>query len=95
MIGYGLAGVSVMLQLVAWMIFRPRVVARPATMSEVDYWRDQTHFGAAMLLWVVAEGATVIALVGWLLSGNISSMVVAIVGIGLQVMYRPGMLAGR
>jgi len=94
-VGYALAGVSVVVQLVAWMILRPRVVPRPATMSEVEYWLDPNRFGAAMLLWVVAEGATIIALVGWLLSGNISSMVLAAVGIGLLVMYRPGVLAGR
>jgi hypothetical protein len=47
------------------------------------------------MLWTVAEGATIIALVGWLLSGNISAMVAAMVGIGMQVTYRPAVLAGR
>ncbi|MCL4865895.1 MAG: hypothetical protein KJZ47_08385 [Gemmatimonadales bacterium] len=94
-VGHALVGVSVIVHLVAWMLLRPRVAPRPATMSEADYWSDRERFGRATMLWAVAEGGTFLALVGWLFSGNISAMVVAAVGIGILVMYRPGVLTGR
>lgn len=94
-VGYALAGVSVLVQLLAWMVFRPRIVPRPAATSEEEYWGDLDRFRSAMMLWTIVEGGAFIALVGWLLSGNNAGLGMAAVGVGLLVMYRPGALAGR
>ena len=94
-IGYVLAAVAFMGQAAALTVLRQRVRPRPSGQRVADYWAADDNLTPAMLLWVLLEGTTMIALVGWLLSGNLAALGAALTGIVFQVLQRPSVLAGE
>jgi hypothetical protein len=68
-VGYALAGVSVILATVALMVVKPRVPERRVGQPVAQYWSQPDVSSRAMLVWFVLEGAGIVASIGYFLAG--------------------------
>jgi hypothetical protein len=69
-IGYTLSGLGVLIAAVALFVFKPRVPDRPPEESVEQYWSRPEIGPKAMMVWIVLDGARVMAAVGYLLTGE-------------------------
>jgi len=95
LVAMALAGVSLVLTVVAVGLLRPRLPPRPASQTLQAYWEAPEQVRAALMLWVVIEQGGVVGLVGWLLTGSAAPAVAGLVAITAMVLHSPGYLAGR
>ena len=93
-LGVALAAVSIGLVLVAASVLRRRVPERRPEQSPDAYWAAVESRGPAIVLWAVTEGASLISLVGYFLSGATAPAAAAAVAIAMLILYRPSHLEG-
>ena len=93
-IGLWMAGLSAMAIAVGALVLRPRVPRREPHVAASAFW-TQDAMNRAILLWFVLEGATVFALVGYLLTGVLPAIGVALAGVTLFAWVRPAHFESR
>ena len=82
------------LVLVAASVLRRRVPERGSQQSSDAYWAVAENREAAIVLWFVTEGAALISLVGYFLSGRPAATAAAAIALGMLILYRPSRLEG-
>lgn len=93
-LGLALAGAAVLAIVIAVTQLRARVAPRGSDQSPGDFWSDQRTNAAAMLLWAVLEGAALLSIVGFYLSGSAIPIGVAVVAVVIGIVLRPATLEG-
>jgi hypothetical protein len=91
-LGIVLPAVGIGLLLVSASVLRRRVPERSSQQSSDGYWAAVENRGAAILLWAVTEGAALVSLVGYFLSGAPAGAAVAVVALAALILYRPSRL---
>jgi hypothetical protein len=93
-VGNGLTAATLGLVVVATTVLRRRVPARDPQESADAIWAAAANRGPAIVLWAVTDGACLLALVGYFLTGALAPAVAA--GIALVTLFavRPGHLEG-
>ena len=91
-LGIVLPAVGIGLLLVSASVLRRRVPERSAQQSSDGYWAAVENRGAAIVLWAVTEGAALVSLVGYFLSGAPAAAAVAVVALAALILYRPSRL---
>jgi len=81
--------------LLAWLWARPRIPFRASTTSLEGFWEDPETRGHALILWVLCEGATIVAAVGTLLTGSYVTVGVGAIAFALLLAHRLGVLDER
>lgn len=94
-IGGVLAGASVALLAVSAALVRPRVPERVASQTAEAYWTAPETRGSAILLWAMVEGAALLSLVGYLLTGGAPPAAAAGLAIVALILVRPSRLEGE
>ena len=94
-IGVVLAGASVALLAVATALVRPRLPERIASQTAEVYWTAAETRGPAILLWATVEGAALVSLVGYLLTGGALPAAAAGLAILALILFRPSRLEGE
>ena len=80
-IAYAMAGIGVVMGAVALMLLKPRVPDRKAGQSVEQYWSAPETSTRVFPVWFLLEGAATIATVGYLLTGEPVSLIVAVLAI--------------
>jgi hypothetical protein len=93
-IGLWMSGLAALAIAVAALVLRPRVPRRDPHVTMAAFW-TQASMSHAMQLWFVLEGATVFALVGYLLTGVLPAIAVAIAGVAVFAFVRPAYFEAR
>jgi Na+/melibiose symporter-like transporter len=94
-IGVVLAVAGVALLAVAAALVRPRVPERVANQTAEAYWTAAETRGPAIVLWAMVEGAGLVSLVGYLLTGGVPPAVATALAIVTLVLFRPTRLEGE
>lgn len=94
-IGLMLSGMAVLALAVATALLRPRIAPRGSDQAPDDYWNTPSSRGSAMLLWAVIEGAGLIGVVGFYLTGHLAPIGVVVVALVLGALFRPAALEGH
>lgn len=81
-LAYPFAGIGVVLLIVAVLVLAPRVPERLITQSVDAYWMTPAVVQAALRVWFLAEGAAIIATVGYFLTGHLATAATMVVAIG-------------
>lgn len=89
-----LAGVSVLLLVVALSMFRPRVPERQPQQGADAYWSDATSRGSAIVLWAAIEGAGLVGAAGYFLTGGTAPAVAFVLALAALVLLRPARIEG-
>jgi hypothetical protein len=93
-LGTILAGVSIGLLGVATVFLRRRIPQRSLEEPSTSYWAAPENRGTAIVLWAVTEGAALLGLIGYLVTGALAPAVAAgIAGVAL-IVFRPSQLEG-
>lgn len=87
MLGYGLSALSLVLVAVALLLLKPRVPVREARQPIEEYWTSATS--AILPMWFVMEGAGLIAIVGYFLTGQTVAAAAIAISIGAFIWYGP------
>jgi hypothetical protein len=95
MVGYLLAAPSLMVLALGLTVLRARIPPRGSSQTMRDYWADRRHFGLALVVWVAAEQAVILGLVGWLLSGSLVALGAGLVAMAALILNGPVALASR
>ncbi|MDQ8164398.1 MAG: hypothetical protein P3A28_01390 [Gemmatimonadota bacterium] len=93
-LGLALAGVAVLGIAIALTQLRQRVTPRGSSQSPADYWGDARIRLAAMIFWAVLEGAGLLSVVAYYLSGSPIPLGVAILSVIVGFVMRPAVLEG-
>jgi|GEM_PF-3926566 len=93
-LGLALAGVAVLGIAIALTQLRQRIPPRESNQSPEDYWGDARTIAAAMIFWAVLEGAGLLSVVAYYLSGSPIPLGVAIVSVIVGFVMRPAVLEG-
>jgi hypothetical protein len=91
-VGTLMAVVAVVLVVLGATFFRRRVPERVASQSAEDFWGKTATTTPALVMWSMFEGAALMSLVGYLLTGEIAPAVVAAMAIAALIALRPGRL---
>jgi hypothetical protein len=94
-IGVVLAVLALAVLAVAVSALRPRIPERRADQSADLYWSDARNRGLAIVLWVVVEGAGVLAAVGYFLTGSLVAAGALAVVLGAMILLGPARLSGE
>ncbi len=87
MLGYGLSALSLVLVAVALLVLKPRVPVREARQPVEEYWAAVTR--TILPMWFVLEGAGLIAIVGYFLTGQTVAAAAIAISIGAFIWYGP------
>jgi len=87
MLGYAFSALSFVLVAVALLYLKPRVPARRERQPVEEYWSSVT--GTILPMWFVMEAASVLAVVGYFLTGLTVTAVAIAVSIDLFIWYGP------
>lgn len=87
MLGIGLAALSVVLVAVALLLLKPRVPVREARQPVEQYWSSVTR--TILPMWFVMEGAGLLAIVGYFLTGQTVAAAAIAISIGTFIWYGP------
>jgi hypothetical protein len=87
MLGYGLSALSLVLVAVALLLLKPRVPVRAGRQPVEEYWTSAAS--AILPMWFVMEGAGLIAIVGYFLTGQTVAAVAIAISIGAFIWYGP------
>jgi hypothetical protein len=74
-------------------VLRARLPARRATERADDWW--QTHYTGAVIVWSLIEGASLMGIVGFWLTGNSLPLAATAGGVVLFMLTAPGRLAAE
>ncbi len=88
-LGLALAGVAVLGIAIALTQMRQRIAPRGPDQSPSDYWSDGRTRAAAMVFWAVVEGAGLLSVVAFYLSGSPIPLGVAVVAVIVGFVMRP------
>jgi len=91
-LGIVLPAVGLGLLPVSASVLRQRVPQRRSQQSADEYWAAVESRGAAIVLWAVTEGAALVSLVGYFLSGAPAAAAVPGVALAALILYRPSRL---
>jgi len=94
LIGYATAGLGLANLAVVVGFFRPRIPQRRTDQSPDDYWATYEARVAAIVIWAMIEGAGLISLVGYFLTGSVVPAAVAALAIVTLIVLRPSLLEG-
>ncbi len=94
-IGVALAVLALALLAVAVSALRPRLPERRSDQSADLYWSDARNRTLAIVLWVVVEGAGVLAAVGYLLTGSLASAGALALALATMILLLPARLEGE
>jgi hypothetical protein len=86
-LGYSFAALSFVLVAVALLFLKPRVRAREPKQPVEEYWSSVTP--TILPLWFVMEGAGMIAIVGYFLTGLIATAAAIGISIAVFIWYGP------
>ena len=89
-----LAGGSIVLVAVAATFLRRRIPERGFNEPPEVYWASPEHRGAVIVLWAVTEGAALLGLIGYLLTGSLLPGASALIAIATLAVFRPSHLEG-
>ena len=87
MLGYGFSALSFVLVAVALLLLKPRVPARESRQPVEEYWSSVSS--TILPMWFVMEGAGLIAIVGYFLTGQSVAAVAIAISIGAFIWYGP------
>ena len=93
-IGYATAGLGLANLAVVVGFFRPRIPQRRTDQAPDDYWATNEARAAAIVIWAMVEGAGLIALVGYFLTGSVVPAAVAVLAVVTLILLRPARLEG-
>lgn len=88
-LGLALAGVAVLGIAIALTQLRQRVGPRLPDQSPSEYWSDFSTRAAAMVFWAVLEGAGLLGVVAYYVSGSAIPLGVAVVAVIVGFVMRP------
>jgi hypothetical protein len=94
LIGYATAGLGLANLAVVVGVFRPRIPQRRTDQSPDDYWATNEARAAAIVIWAMVEGAGLISLVGYFLTGAVIPAAVAALAVMTLIVLRPSQLEG-
>lgn len=80
---------AIVMLAVALTVLRPRIPQQPAEQSADAFWGDAQARMSALTLWAVVEGATLLAGVGYLLTGAPAPTLALVLGIVTLWSLRP------
>lgn len=89
LIGSILGGIGLVAILVAVLVLKPRVPGQRGEQSAEQYWSEERSRTSALLVWVAAEGGSIVSVVGYLLSGALLPLIAAGIGLGVLFLTRP------
>ncbi len=87
MLGYGFSALSLVLVAVALLLLKPRVPPREARQPIEEYWSSVTS--TILPMWFVMEGAGLIAIVGYFLTGQTVAAAAIAISIAAFIWYGP------
>lgn len=91
---YALPAAAVAALLLAALVLRPRIPERASGDSPDAYWARPEVRAAAVTLWAVIEGAGLIGVVGYVITGRSVMLIVTVIAVAAGVVFRPGNLEG-
>ena len=94
LIGYITAAFGFVNLLVASAFLLPRIPRRSAADAPDDFWSRTEIRTAAIIVWALIEGSSLIALVGYFLTGGVAPAIVAGLGIVVLVFASPARIEG-
>jgi len=94
LIGYATVGLGLANLAVVVGFFRPRIPQRPVDQLPDEYWATTEARAAVIVIWAMIEGAGLISLVGYLLTGSVVPAAVAALAIVTLIVLRPALLEG-
>lgn len=86
-LGYSFAALSVLLVAIALLFLKPRVRAQEPRQPVEEYWASVTP--AILPMWFVMEGAGMIAIVGYFLTGLTAAAAAIGISIAVFIWYGP------
>lgn len=92
-IAWALAGVALLDIALALLFFRSRLAPPVRSGPPEAYWNPEAR-ARALLLWILFEGAGIIACVGYVLTGHSAPLAAAVMALIMQIWHAPGRLAG-
>jgi hypothetical protein len=92
-IAWVLAGVALLDIALALLFFRSRLASPVQSGPPEAYWKAETR-APALLLWILFEGAGMIACVGYVLTGHSAPLAAVLIALLLLIWHAPGRLAG-
>jgi hypothetical protein len=92
MLGIVLPAIGMGLVLVSASILRRRVPEPRAQQTPDAYWAAAENRGSAIVLWAATEGAALVCLVGYFLTGAPAAAAAAVVALATLILYRPSRL---
>lgn len=92
-IAWVLAGVALLDIALALLFFRSRLAPPARSGPPEAYWKPETR-APALLLWILFEGAGMIACVGYVLTGHSAPLAAALIALLMLIGHAPGRLAG-
>lgn len=93
-LGVLLAAIALVNLTLALGFLAPRLPRRPADQSPDDYWTRTETRGAAIILWVLVEGAGLLSWVGYLLTGVWAPAAVGVLAVASLVLLGPARFEG-
>ena len=94
LIGYVTAAFALVNLAIATAFLLPRIPSRSSAEAPDDYWIRSEVRTATIIVWAVLEGSSLIALVGYFLTGNVVPAIVAAVAIVALAVARPARIEG-
>lgn len=92
-IAWVLAGVALLDIALALLFFRSRLAPPGQSVPPEAYWKPEIR-ARALLLWILFEGAGVIACVGYVLTGHSAPLAASVLALLTLIWHAPGRLAG-
>lgn len=80
-IAYAFSGIGFVVTAIALLLLKPRVPERRVGQSVEQYWSTPDVRAKVLPVWFLLEGATMVAAVGYLLTGELAAAIVAGAGI--------------
>mgnify|MGYP006969413935 CR=1 FL=1 len=95
LVDIAMGGGALAIHAFGWSWGRVRIPPRSPDAAVDEYWAEPLTYGAALTLWVIWSGATIIAATGALLTGSLFPGAVAILGLALILTHGAGSLEQR
>jgi hypothetical protein len=93
-VAYGFTAAGLAGLIVSSLVLRPRLLPPGSGRPPAEYWSEPAARTAALLLWVITEGAGALAWIGHLLTGNPIPAAMAILATASLWLQSPDRLAG-
>jgi hypothetical protein len=93
-IAYAMSGISVVVGIVALLFLKPRVPDRKPGQSVEQFWSAPDAGARVLPVWFLLEGAGITASVGYLLTGELASLIVSALAIAAFWLCGPSVFDG-